>query len=397
MRRTSISMTFGFIIVLLVFSAVVSFFPSLNKYALYGALPLAFVLSFTEVTENNLRNVLHNKYIVWFIVLYIWISFTSIYAEYQAEARQQLHEILGVVLLMAVIVINGNKKENYPWLYAVYFFFYVGMMYYAQSNILTKIVIGSERLDDDQLNANTVAYYTFYLTYAFFILAECVKSVFYFKLYRFLFLLTIPLSLIIAFLTASRQVLIIQVPLIAILLYSRYMVNSKRSKFWFVALAIIAVIAVSGYVQDMYEGSYLQERNEYDLEDDPRPLLMQDAIKVGFEHFFTGVGAGNYVRYSYNAHFSHCTYTELFANTGILGAIIYIVIVSRLFIVQWKRYRSTKDKMYLYFATFFFIFIIDNLFYVFYNSIWLMGFFAIVMMNSSLYYKEHNSSRFIDS
>ena len=77
MRRTSISMTFGFIIVLLVFSAVVSFFPSLNKYALYGALPLAFVLSFTEVTENNLRNVLHNTYIVWFIVLYIWYIFQS--------------------------------------------------------------------------------------------------------------------------------------------------------------------------------------------------------------------------------------------------------------------------------------------------------------------------------
>ena len=157
----------------------------------------------------------------------------------------------------------------------------------------------------------------------------------------------------------------------------------------YILLASVAVLLSIGYVQQLYEGSYLEERNQFSLEDDDRTLLIKDAIKVGNEHFLTGVGAGNYVMYSYNRHFSHCTFTELYANNGIIGVTIYVIIVFSLLRAQWKRYRRTKDKMFLVFATFFFIYIIDNVFYVFYNSMWLMGFFAIVMVHSELYYNEY--------
>lgn len=397
MRNPNYTKSFGLVLILLLFSAIVSFFPSLNSIALYGALPLALVISLAKLNDFRTREIIGNKYIRLFVILYLWIAFSSLYAEYQPEAQQVMHEILGVILLMVVVVINGNTKENFPWLYVVYLFFYIGMFIYARYNIFPEIALGVQRLDDKQLNANTVAYYTFYLTFAIFIISECASKKFYIRLFRLLFLATIPLTVFVAIATASRQVLIIQVPLIALLLYIRYMKDSKRSKILFIMVAILAVALSVGYVSRLYEGSYLQERNSYSIEDDDRTLLLKDAIKVGTEHFFTGVGTGNYVRYSYIAHFSHCTYTELFANNGIFAALIYTFIVFDLMIKQWRRYKKSKDKLFLVFAAFFFIFIVDNIFYVFYNSIWLMGFFTIVMVHSEWYYKYQSNNLLVNN
>lgn len=71
----------------------------------------------------------------------------------------------------------------------------------------------ADRLNDAKLNANTMAYYTFYATMAAFLLSDMVQSINYRKLFKILFLAMIPISFV-AIVTASRQVLIIQIPLI---------------------------------------------------------------------------------------------------------------------------------------------------------------------------------------
>lgn len=200
----------------------------------------------------------------------------------------------------------------------------------------------------------------------------------------------LPLSFYTAIYTASRQVLSIQLPLISILLYIRYLKNhtiAKKLQFSFIA--ILVSLAILPFVIDTYDSSYLKERNEINIEEDSRIKLAKDAIKVGFEHFPLGVGPGNYIVHSYNKHFSHNTYTELFANEGIVGLIIYLVIVIGFVKEQWKRYRMYADDIFLVFFWCGAFYIIDGFFYSFYQELWLISFFILTITHSKTYYETY--------
>ena len=130
----------------------------------------------------------------------------------------------------------------------------------------------------------------------------------------------IPLSFFVALTTASRQVLIIQIPLIVLLLWIRYFQGGKKkTKLLFVFITVIAIIVLLPKVVPIFQDSYLAERSQESVKDDTRVFLMKDAIRVGFEHFPIGVGAGNYQKYAPWGYISHNTFTELFANTGVVG------------------------------------------------------------------------------
>ena len=375
------------IVACLYFAAFSSYYSvSLNSLSLYVVLPFSFLLSiFANGVSLKTNNYIH---LLW--GLFAWIAFTALYAVRTDYALRELNQILGVILISFVYGVSAKKSEIVPWLYIVYIVLYLSIWYYASRNILGDITFGENRLDDDRLNANMVAYYTFYVTFALFVLGEIVNKDWLAKVFKVLFFLTIPLSFYVAVFTASRQVFVIQIPLIAVLIYERYMKQSKRGyKFLFV----LAVVALSVYAipkaQSIYENSFLRYRNEQFNVNNVRIKLIADALKVGFEHFFTGVGAGNYSIYSFDGHFAHNTYLELFANCGILGIVLFLIIIIRFIKNQLKRYKTTGDKMYFYFFWFGVMYALDCMVYVFYPKIWLMGFFLLVASHSETYYKNH--------
>lgn len=383
-KRVSKSATIVFI--LLSYSAMVALYPSLNKIALYVALPVAFII--TLLNFNDTKNCI-KKYTGLLFSLYTLIAFSCVYAEYQDVALQHMRAVMGVVLLMIIIIMQSNNLKKIAILYGVYLLMYIAMWYYIHTEILSTIVFGQQRVDDSQLNANTIAYYTFYTTFALFVLGELVTNIKLVYLFKLLFIGTILLSIYVAIATASRQVLIIQVPLILLLMYIRYFKSgSTKTRSLLILSSVVVIAASSAYVLSTLENSYLMERTQNEsIKDDPRTLLMIDAFNVGLDHFLTGVGAGNYICYSYSKHFSHCTYTELFANQGIIGLAVYVIMLFRFLFTQIKRYRRYKDDMFLIFGVFAFIFILDNVFYVFYPFLWLMGFLVLVMSHSEVYYK----------
>lgn len=61
---------------------------------------------------------------------------------------------------------NGNSIKMCKYLYVTFFVLYIGAWYYSYNNSLVVMDITSDadRLNDDKLNANTMAYYTFYVT-----------------------------------------------------------------------------------------------------------------------------------------------------------------------------------------------------------------------------------------
>lgn len=279
---------------------------------------------------------------------------------------------------------NARKPNIVPWLYGVYILVFISSIYYGLTNILNASYdIGSDRLNDDNLNANTLAYFLLYSTFAIFILADVVPKKLLSRLFRIGFWLMIPVAFFVAIFTASRQILLTSIPLTLLLFFVRYIKGSGRKYI----LHTLIVIAVAGSFivpkfLDIYDNSFLKKRTELDLNEDSRTLLLKDAISVGLENPIVGVGPGNYVMYSYNKHFSHCSYTELFANSGFLALILYAGLILTFMKKQFKRYVFHKDAIYLTFIVFGLIFIVDNMFFVFYNNLWLISFFILVSAHS---------------
>lgn len=369
------------------FSAFVSLYSqTLNSFALYILLPIVFGVS--VYLNNGLST---NKYVKILIFLILWIFFSYLWAVYKEPAERQLRQLLGVFIFSYSISIIVKNKKFIPYLYVSYFILLASAWLYAKNNILP-IMASSKgvgcRLNDDILNANTLAYYTFYVTFSIYILAEIVQSNKIRKIWEFLFWLMIPLSMITAILTASRQVLLIQIPLISVFIYLRYWkkVNRKK-KFVFALIVAICIMISMPKIISSYENSYLAKRSETSVQKDSRYELLVEAIDVGIEYFPFGVGANNFVAYSINKQFSHNIYAELFVNEGAVGLILYLVLLLEFLKKQWLRYKKYRDSVYFVFFIFGIIYALDGLFYVFYSHMWLIGFFILVASHSECYYK----------
>lgn len=371
------------VIALLYFWAVANVNDSLLPLSLYAAVPLSFILSFW-CTEKSL---FEDKYFKLFTIFLLWICLTWFFAENITTATNHLKRLLGVFFLSGAICNLATDKRNIPLLYFLYVFVFVMASYYAQTHILSiQFDIGTDRLDDDRLNANVLANYTFYATFALYIMGEILQSKLSVRVFRILFLLMIPLSFVIAILTASRQVLIIQVPIIAFLLYYRYIKHSTtKRKCGFIILAMIALLLSIDTVSSTYDNSLLKKRTEYKVEDDGRYRVLEEAIDVGMAHPFFGVGPGNFYLFSTDHIFSHCSYTEVFANDGIIGLLIYLHIIGRFLYRQIKLYKKSNRQIYYSFIAFGVVFTLYNFFYVFYSDLCLMSFFLLVAKDSETY------------
>lgn len=378
-------------IILLYFAASVSLIDSLNPLALYGAIPLSFLISLS--VGNSLKT---NNYLKRLLVLILWVAVTYFSAVYVEEAKNQMKNLLGVFALSMTIANLSSDKRCVPWLYGVFIILLIQALVYANSHIMIEgFDTATDRLNDEKLNANTVAYYTFFVTFAIYELGNSflIKNRVIANIFRLLFLAMYGVSFTVAILTGSRQVLIIQIPLLVLLTFIRYIEGaSLKRKLLFVLIAAVACVASIEPITKSYDNSYLKVRSETKAKDDVRALLLQDAIKVGCQHPIMGVGPGNYVRYSFNRHFSHCTYTELFANTGVIGALIYVSLLLMFITSQWKRFWKYRDKTYLVFLVCGLIYLFDNFFYVFYVDLWLIGFFILLASHSETYfnYKKYN-------
>lgn len=375
-----------FLFVALCFCASVNLFSeSLNHIALYVILPLSFGLTFFSYKKINV-----NYYENMLLSLCGWAFISSLWATYPEATSRELHQLLGVVLLTYILAANSKTIKPVKLWYFIFIVLLINCWIYAFNNILTMNVVynSEERMNDSTLDANTFSYYTVFCTFIIYLYGEITNSLKRRKIFYMAFWIMLPITFVTALLTASRQILIIQIPYCFTLIYLRYMYRKQTtSRFAFFMIALVVIALLGSYVSSVYENSYLYERSQIDLDEDSRTRLMKDAFEVGLRHFPFGVGAGNYLEYSFNKHFSHNTYLELWANLGVVGLFIFLCMLYRFISTQYKRYKRTRDKVFLAFLTFGVVFCVQNIFYSFYTGMWLMGFFILVASHSEIYYK----------
>ncbi len=375
-------------IILVVFSILVSRNAGLNRIALYLAIPLAFVCSFISAGNSFSKN----RYLRIVILLYLWIGFTILTSRYFSVSIAHISPIVGCVLLCFIVSNLARKPHLIPWIYLAYSLLLVEAIIYTKNNILVLgYDISSARADDENLNANTLSYYLFYATIAFYIVRDYFSNKSVRKFFSILFLLMVPVSFFVAIIAASRQALIIQIPLLTILIWIRYFVGTKvTTKIFAIVCALIAYFVASDKIMSTYDNSYLSSRNEGAYEEDIRVVLIKEAIDVGCENPLVGLGPGGFAQYNSYDLFSHCTYTELFANSGLFALLIYVYLIFSFIARQFKRYRIYKDKAYLIFLTFGVLYAIYQFFYVFTSDLWLISFFVFVGAHSEIYYSQHS-------
>lgn len=372
--------------ILIMYIVALMEFTDYHQGLLYTAIPLAFALSFFGSKNKKINN----KFLLSYILLVIWISLTYFASIYSGLALAQIKRLFGCLMFILIFYWNSSSLASIRWLYLVYIFYYLSMIIYTYDNPdLLFFDYTSERLNTDELNANTIAYFTFFLTFVIYIIPSLVKNAVLIKLMRILFWLVLPLSFVVAILTASRQVVIVQLPLIVLLLYYRYLYNSTFTRKILLVLVLGAAIFYAlPYIQSIYESSMLAHRTSEELAVDDRKDLLQKGILTGLSNPVYGVGPNNFgmVNYGYPT-FAHNSYVEVFANEGVLGLLIYIYMTFGFCIQQWIRFREKKDTQYIIFLIFGCIYILDNMFYVFYTNTWLMSFFFLVLMHSDCYYR----------
>lgn len=369
----------------IVFAAANTMNESLLSTALFIAIPISFICC--ALHYNTMQN---NEYIRILAALYIWLCICYPFSIYIEPASIEMRRVLGCFILAYSFASLASKAKLVPLLYCIYCILLACAWKYADANIINDITFGENRLGDDKLNANHMAYYTFYATISIYILGEIISNAKLKTLFKLLFFGTIILSFITAIFTASRQVLYIQIPLFITLFAHRYLIQNKQSLLLKLSI-IIACITLFTYLfakygEDIYSSSLLKERSATSFTDDERYAITKEAINLGLERPLIGYGPGNAMHHTSNRVFTHNTFLELFVNSGLPGVIIFAYLILVFLKKQYTRWIKTKDKFFLLFIIFGLFWIIYQTLYVFYVDLWLISFFLLASTHSNSYY-----------
>lgn len=368
------------VFVLISFWAVFSLYDWAKDVCLYLLLPISFII----VSYNN-TIYKRNRCLQLLSVLYLWFVITSFFSVNTEESFIQVKRTVATFLMCYVFAAIGYRHPRLG--YCIYILFFLALLYYAYNNIMSVIDVSEERMQDENVNANMFAYYTCFATFSVFLLGDMVSAIKKAKIFKSIFFILIPISFMLALYTGSRQLLIIQVPLITLLLCIRYIRNVKGIVL-LICIFVALGVAFLYFGESMYNNSTLSVRNGQSVEDDERTYLLFDAFRVGFENFIVGVGPGCYKLVNPTHHYAHCAYAELIACSGLPALIIYLIMIYSFVKEQVNRYLHKKNKLFLAFGLFGIVFAIQNVFYAFYLLPWLMAFFLLVSAHSdNLYYK----------
>ena len=381
-------------LVSLLFCSVVVY-TSYNSIGLWVVFPLLFIGRC--VINARLKN---KNHIIYYVVLFCSL-FSCVVAENKSAAFNSFFSMMtGFVGFAVFSSLSGNIK-NICFLFFVYVAYYLGMWWYIVSELgVANVDITTDRLgtEEGQLNANDVAYMTFYFNSALWMLYAFSERFSRKKAVGICLLIgMVVLSFVAATLFASRQILLIELPFVLGLLYIKFFKerSGKRTNKWLLPIwAIVILVVLYQYVgETIFSNSLLFERYE-NIEEDSRLFLMWKALEMGIHNPILGVGCGNFMYYSGLHVFSHCSYTELFANSGFVAAFVYIYWIIRSIFIQIKRYRVTKSVLFLYLALICFMWFLSNFFFVFYINVWLMGFWGLILGTSeTLYHNEMNKRK----
>lgn len=366
-----------------------------QHYVTYGLVPSLFLY---VLYLNNFRlRSFKNIYIIIFLLVVSWSFLLISISSKQALAFKNVVLLFGVfmVMLLTAEIIKYGHKKYIKWLLLCYVIaFYVTTIYmYQMTGDIVNIHSNFIKRSAYGINANQYSYFSYFALISLFYLIEITKK----RIYIGLAIITIFWAGYISFITVSRSGILFIV-LTSVIYWIFIFPSGKKYKVFKMALGFLLIGCVSYALYSTYNRSFLQDRVEEGIANNggPRAQLAKRAVNVFLEHPITGVGPGQFMFYSKMNLFSHNSFTEIAANSGIFGLILIVLIFFRPFTRSIRRLllsnkfkQSSLTKLnVLFFGTF----ILYNIFYAFYETLYGMLFFMIIVYIQKIYITKINTN-----
>lgn len=360
------------------------------QLCLYVAIPAMILYTFLKRRSS----VFQCKYWKTYTMVMILILLSTIVNDFNAEAISILVPITATYLVSLSIYGLSVNGHNSRILCIAFIGLYVSLMY---ATITGEAFVSdfdyaneADRRSNTVLNSNQYAYFSLFAIMAIRVLIGCKDKLGAFtKIIIYLVLLLAACYT--AFMTASRQVLLLEVPLIGYFFYHDFLEHGKgvyRGLF-VIAIVFFILYGLPLFFQ-IYDNSYLAVRSESSISEDSRTALMMAALDLGFEYPIFGVGLNADTTYS------HCTYTHLFSRCGILSCILYVYMVFNAIAVQYKRALLTHDSYYNILSVCLILFAIANFFYSYIDQPYMLPILFLLIGESDRHTQEYYSTVIID-
>lgn len=350
--------------------------PSVNSVVLFVVMPLLFLWAYYKYQRKAGQNC-----VLYYWILIGWFAVTVVTSTDVINSLSYMKTLVGGFMSSIIMYLMASSKiKNGIYITVAYILLLVTTIWYLwESGQLMNLDINNERLDDEFVNANDLAYYLFYVAGSSYLLFYYFHTKKVFSILTFIVIIIVSLWL--SLLTASRQILLIVIPYILICILFQFWKEAKIKLGRVITVFLLGgllIITIVPRVQDFFSGSLMEARLESDVKEDVRAVLLKEAIQIGLDNPIVGVGPGNMIHFSKVGGFSHNSYAELFSNSGIIAVIIYLIMIVPMASINRKRYRVTKEPIFAFLYITCIFWILYNMLYVFYSSLWLISFYFLL-------------------
>ena len=241
----------------------------------------------------------------------------------------------------------------------------------------------AERRANTDLNSNQYAYFSLFTIMAVRLMLGRI-SIYKPLLGLFIYFVLAGLSFFVALLTASRQVLLLEIPLIVYFVFFDFSTkDNKINRVFLFLFILVAAFFFLPKITSLYDSSYLAVRSGEDIEEDARSYLLLMGLHQGLDNPMFGLGFGA------NVLFSHCTYTHLLARCGVPAFITYIYMVYISIKEQYQRYKTTHDKYFRLYLFMLVFFAVANFFYSYINQPFMQTIMFLIIGESDKLYSKY--------
>ncbi|MDA9325353.1 O-antigen ligase family protein [Flavobacteriales bacterium] len=355
-------------------------------------IPLGFIYFFLS-KRRRIIPILSIKPLFWYIFFFLFASLSILYSiDPNVAIETQLKMFIILIFTIAVFsyALNSIKAVKVLYISNIIVLFLL-ILYVVKLGISTEV---DERIIDGVLNANTYGYYVFTGLFSLFILYSYRQN----RKQKIIFSIVIVFvcfySMLVILASASRGASII----ISIVIIGNMFIINFASKKGILKKAIVLTIFSIGlfylfiFISENYlNDSYLLRRfNNLEERETPRDFHSRKAIEIGSDHPLFGVGSGNYAvvpKIIEPGSFSHNTFTEIFANYGSIGCVIYFLMLFRVGskILKNLNINNEKTRIINYqILFFFFMFLIYSTLYVVYLNTTFMHFLFVIYAHTLL-------------
>ena len=367
--------------VLLFLFAVLAWRSPYYILSLYVAIPVIIISCFRNYSQSIFRS----KYWMPYLVTILWVAFSNMFGENPDVGYKLFVPIFAGFLLSFsgyALAINNCKSYILNISYVALLLYLLYMNYSAHGMISFDYSDEQERHDAMLLNANDYAYYTLFATMSAKLFLNHFNNRINGIWILVIYLALSALSFYVALMTASRQVLTLQIPLLLFLFYYDF-IKGKNINGIYALLIVVALVVMLPMAFSVYSDSYLATRSQVSFEEDSRSDLLILGINQGLDNPLFGLGLGA------NVEFTHCTYTHLFARAGFVAVFAYVQILFRAVINQLRYYKITNERTFILYLVFILFIVVGNFTYSYINEPFMMTILFIILGSSEKLYREY--------